>query len=65
MMAITYTIEGTTKAIGLPRTTIYELIGSGKLVAKKAGRRTLITHESIQEYLDSLPMANIRSANAA
>jgi hypothetical protein len=58
--AITYTIADTTRVTGLPRTTIYKLLGGGELVGKKAGRRTLITSASIQGYLDSLPAAAIR-----
>ena len=61
MTTITHTIDGATQVTGLPRTTIYALLGEGKLLAKKVGRRTLITHESIQAYLDSLPPAQFRT----
>jgi excisionase family DNA binding protein len=60
--ALCFTIEGTTLATGLPRTTIYELIGSGKLDARKVGRRTIITGESLRQYLEALPPANIRAS---
>jgi excisionase family DNA binding protein len=65
MTALTYTIEDATKVTGLPRTTIYGLLGAGRLVAKKAGRRTLVTHDSIQAYLEGLPAANIRAPKVA
>lgn len=51
-----YTVEGAGQRLGgIGRTTIYGLIGSGKLVAVKLGSRTLITGASIQALLDSLP----------
>lgn len=37
------------------RTYAYELIRTGKLKAKKSGRRTIITPEAWREHLDSLP----------
>jgi excisionase family DNA binding protein len=65
MTPMTYTIEGAVQASGLPRTTIYELLGQQKISAVKAGRRTLIPAESLQAYLANLPAANIRAAKAA
>lgn len=37
------------------RTQVYALIKSGKLKAKKCGRRTIITPEAWKEHLASLP----------
>jgi hypothetical protein len=42
---------------GLPRTKIYESLASGRLLAIKRGRRTLVTWESLTEYLATLPPA--------
>jgi hypothetical protein len=42
---------------GLSRTIIYEYLASGRLLAIKRGRRTLVTWESLTEYLASLPPA--------
>lgn len=61
----TFTIPGTTQATGLPRTTIYALIGKGVLDARKSGRRTLITADSIRAYLASLPTAQIGATKQA
>lgn len=41
------------------RTKVYELIGLGKLRARKLGSRTRIEPESLEEYLGSLPVAEI------
>ncbi len=65
MTPLAYTIDGAVKASGLTRSRIYQLIGLGELVAKKAGRRTLITAESLQHCLANLPAANIRAPKQA
>lgn len=65
MTPMTYTIEGAVQASGLPRTTIYELLGKQAIVAVKAGRRTLIPAESLHAYLASLPAATIAAPKRA
>jgi len=40
---------------GIGRSSVYEEIQAGRLQAKKARRRTLITAEAAQAWLDSLP----------
>ncbi len=42
-----YSITETVEVLGVGRTTIYGLIGEGKLQTVKIGRRTLVTAESI------------------
>ena len=41
---------------GISRTATFAAIKDGRLVARKAGRRTLITHEDGEKFLRSLPM---------
>jgi excisionase family DNA binding protein len=65
MTPMTYTIEGAVQATGLPRTTIYELLGKQRLSAVKAGRRTLILADSVRAYLESLPAATIAAPKRA
>lgn len=48
---ISYTIKETAKASGLGRTTIYKLIGEGRLAMIKVGRRSLISAASLEELL--------------
>jgi len=44
------------RVLGVHRATIYELLNSGELTARKAGARTtLIPRAELQRYLDSLP----------
>jgi excisionase family DNA binding protein len=47
---------------GLGRDTIYNAIRSGKLVARKLGRRTLVTEKDLHLFLASLPKAGASQA---
>ncbi len=58
---ITHTIADAAKVSGLGRTSLYAAIGAGKIEARKAGARTLITADSLRAYLASLPRADIRT----
>lgn len=51
MNPLTTTIKGTKEATGLGVTTIYALIGEGKLEIVKVGRRTLVKTKSIRLLL--------------
>ena len=42
--------------IGLGRTRINELIKSGELPARKAGRRTLLLRADVETFLQNLPV---------
>jgi excisionase family DNA binding protein len=42
------------------RSHVYNLLGAGKITALKAGRRTLVSIESIDAYMASLAPANIK-----
>jgi excisionase family DNA binding protein len=58
---IAHTIADAAKVSGLGRTSLYELIGAGRIEARKAGNRTLIPADSLRAYLASLPRADIRT----
>ena len=58
------TIPAAVKTSGLGRTTLYGLIGSGQIDARKAGGRTLILADSLHRYLAGLPVAVIRTGRA-
>jgi excisionase family DNA binding protein len=59
-----YTIPKASQASGLGRTTLYELIGAGKIEARKAGGRTLVMAASLRDYIASLPPAQIAAPKA-
>jgi excisionase family DNA binding protein len=40
---------------GVARDKVYEAIREGQLVARKWGRRTLITYEALHRFINGLP----------
>jgi excisionase family DNA binding protein len=59
---LAHSIADVAKITGVGRSFLYEEISAGRLVAKKAGRRTLIFEADLNAWLASLPAT--RSANA-
>ena len=47
-----HTIEQTRQLLACGRNTVYNLVHSNELTMIKMGRRSLITDESIREYID-------------
>lgn len=52
-----HSITQTCSLTGLGRDTIYAAIRSGKLTARKVGRRTLVTDDDLRQFLAGLPRA--------
>lgn len=52
---IAVTIPDAVKLSGMSRSAIYEALKHRKIVARKAGRRTLIAFADLEAYLASLP----------
>jgi excisionase family DNA binding protein len=57
-----HSINQVTKIAGVGRSFLYDEISAGRLVAKKAGRRTLILEADLNAWLASLPVT--RSAHS-
>ena len=55
MEPLAFSIEAVCESTGLSRTSIYEAIKGGRLVARKFGRRTLITSDDLTDFLNELP----------
>jgi hypothetical protein len=55
---LAYSIEGFAGATSVGRTTICEAIKDGSLLARKRGKRTIITTPDGIRWLQSLPPAN-------
>ena len=53
MEPLTVSIEGAAKALGLGRTSVYQLIKEGRLEAFKMGRRTLVKVDSIHRLIEA------------
>jgi hypothetical protein len=48
---------------GLGRTLIFAEIKSGRLVARKCGRRTIILRSDLAQWLSSLPRRELRACD--
>ncbi|GAC1550092.1 MAG: hypothetical protein NVS2B5_05710 [Beijerinckiaceae bacterium] len=59
------TIDEFSEASGICRSTLYQAIRSGELIAKKRGRNTLILEEDGRAYLKGLPQMRTASKTAA
>jgi excisionase family DNA binding protein len=62
---LSFTIEQAVKATGIGRTAIFAAIKSGRLVARKNGRRTLIAASDLQQFVASLPRVDRNGDNCA
>lgn len=51
-----YEVQEVIAITSLGRTSIYKAIGEGLLIAKKFGKKTLITAESLEAFIASLPL---------
>lgn len=58
---LAYTVQNAGAAIGCGTTKLYELMSSGTLDCRKLGGRTIILAESLENYIASLPPADIRT----
>jgi Helix-turn-helix domain len=60
---LAYSIPDSCSISGLGRTSLYEAIRTGALRAVKRGRRTLILHEDLLRYVQSLPPVVVKSTH--
>jgi excisionase family DNA binding protein len=65
MSKAAFSVEDFCKSYGVGKTTAYEEINSGRLVAVKVGRRTLIPEQSAAAWLKSLALINADAERAA
>lgn len=59
MDSMACSISDAAKMLGLGRSFVYELLAQKRLRAVKSGSRTLVLTDSIRDYLDGLPPAEI------
>jgi excisionase family DNA binding protein len=50
-----YTINKALEILSIGRTKFYQELNAGRIKALKVGKRTLVTQESIDNWLKSLP----------
>lgn len=51
-----FTIDETVVMTGVGRDLLYEAIKSGRLVARKLGRRTIIPADALEKFIAHLPL---------
>lgn len=56
------TLQDFCRWAGVSRSFVYREIEAGHLTTRKAGRRTLITHEAAHHWLENLPKGTYRNA---
>ncbi len=54
-MTVSLSIPEAVKASGIGRTTIFDMIKSGRLPAKKLGARTIILRTDLEAFVANLP----------
>jgi excisionase family DNA binding protein len=60
MEPIAISINGAAKALSLGRTSIYALIGEGRLETVKLGRRTLVKTASLHALIEGLSQSSAK-----
>ena len=55
---VAYSIAEAMALSGLGRDTLYKQIHSGRLPARKLGRRTIVLASDLQRFLEALPRLN-------
>ncbi len=63
-MQLSHSIDEVCALTGIGRTKVYQLVGNGKLKARKLGKRTIILKDDLEAFLASLESypANTRGA---
>jgi excisionase family DNA binding protein len=51
------TVEEAARLLGVGRTTMFELIGSGDVKSVRLGRRRLIARKSLESFVDGLSVS--------
>jgi excisionase family DNA binding protein len=59
---LAYTIEQACKVACAGRSSVYEAIKIGDLLAVKRGRRTLILVQDLRDWIDRLPAVGSKAA---
>jgi excisionase family DNA binding protein len=62
---LAYDVLTAAEKVGVGRSTIFEEIKNGNLVARKVGRRTLIRHDDLAAWTAALPERAISARKPA
>ena len=59
---LAFSLADAASAIGVGKSTLHELIATGKLRVRKLGRRSLVLREDLEAYVQSLPLSGEQCA---
>ena len=59
---LAFSLADAASAIGVGKSTLHELIATGKLPVRKLGRRSLVLREDLKAYVQSLPLSGEQCA---
>jgi excisionase family DNA binding protein len=59
---LAFSLADAASAIGVGKSTLHELIATGKLPVRKLGRRSLVLREDLEAYVQSLPLSGEQCA---
>jgi excisionase family DNA binding protein len=62
---LAYNLTEACRVSRIGRTTLYAAIHTGELRARKVGRRTVVLHQDLVDWLDSCPGARDHMTGAA
>lgn len=57
---LAHSIKEAANILGIGVTKVYKEIGEGRLKARKFGKRTLITGDALENWLNALPIVGAR-----
>lgn len=57
-----FTVQGFCRWLPMSKTKFYREVNAGKIRVRKSGKRTLITRDDAQAYIDSLPVFDPKAA---
>ena len=55
------TILEAAEVSGIGRTKIFELIATGRLTARKVGKKTIVLRRDLMDFLENLPRAGVEA----
>ncbi len=65
MKQLMLSVDEAAKALSIGKTKLYSELSAGRIVGVKLGKRTLITRESIENYISTLDLYPLQISDRA
>lgn len=65
MKPLMLSVDDAAKALSIGKTKLYSELSAGHITGVKLGKRTLITRESIDDYIATLKLYPMQNSNRA